>query len=115
MSIQNNINEINSIDTEIKRITGELKKLRQRKKELEKNIIKFLEEKEQPGVKFGKQALFLEKKTKKVNKKNKQYDQDTLKILKANGIEDPEKVLKEIKEAKIIKNEEQTKLKMTEI
>ena len=70
MSIINEIKELDSIDGEIKRMSVNLRKLRSRKKELEKIITEFLERHEQPGVKYHGKTFVAQKKEKTIEKNN---------------------------------------------
>lgn len=115
MSIQSEINELNSLDVEIKRISNQLKSLRKRKSELEDKIVEFLEEKKTNGFKFGTKGFLLEERKRKVNKKRKDWEKDAIQILKDNGVSNPEKVYGEIKNAKVSENKEYKKLKITEL
>lgn len=100
MNIQENIKELKSINVEIKRLTKSAAVLRKKAKQLEKDIIDYLNHKEQPGVKFQDTAIILENKYKREGKKKQSIEEDSLQILRDNGISDPQNVLKEIIEAR---------------
>jgi glutamine synthetase adenylyltransferase len=115
-SIHSDINELNSLDVEITRINDELKKLKKQKKKVEERIIQFLKFKNQQGFKYGNNAILLEEKTKKLNKNKKEHENETMNILREHGIEDPEKVLQKIKDAKLSDNTTQlNKIKVTKL
>ena len=63
-SIQGNVQELKEINVEIKRLQNETKKLKKRGQELEKFIISYLNEKEQPGLKYQNTAILIENKAK---------------------------------------------------
>ena len=100
MNIQEQIRELKSINIEIKRLCKTTTDLRRKSKQLEKNIIEYLNHKEQPGVKFQDTAIILENKTKREVKKKQIVEEDLLDILKNNGVSNPKDVLKEIIEAR---------------
>lgn len=112
MSITYHVNELQKINTEIKRQSAELSKLRKRHKELEKIIQEFLNEKEQPGVKFGDFAVVLEKKSKFTTKPKKEKEEDSIKILEECGVDYPKEVLEKLERAKKGEEIEQEKIKL---
>lgn len=99
-SIQSEVQELKNINLEIKRLQIETKKLRKRAVELEKNIITYLNEKEQPGVKYQNTAIVVENKAKKVRKSKKEIENDTLRILEENGVYNAKEVLAKISKTK---------------
>ena len=96
MSIQEQIRELKNINIEIKRLTKSESNLRKKAKEIEKNIIDYLNHKEQPGVKFQDTAIILENKTKREVKNKKIVEKDLLDILENNGVSNAQDVLKDI-------------------
>ena len=100
MSIQHNVNELQEINKEIKRLNEKKRTLNKRAKLLEENIIKFLESKEQHGVKYKNKAVLLESKKKTRTKKTKERATDSISVLQKYGISNPEKVLKELLDAR---------------
>lgn len=115
MSISSDIKELNSLKAEIKRLSGKLKTLRKREREVETNIVEYLKYKQQPGVKYDGNAVLLENKTKKKTKKKAEYQNDSIEILRRNGISNPEEVFNELLEAKIAEESEVNKLKFKKI
>ena len=84
--IVSSVSELKELDTEIKNINTKLSKLRKRKKELEKQIVDFLDKKEQSGLKYRDVTIVAEKKDKRNRlKKNDKIDKAT-NILKKYGI-----------------------------
>jgi len=100
MSIQHYINEIKNLNIELKRLNKSAAIIRKNIKEAEKNIIEFLREKEQPGVKYQDFAVILENKPKRASKKKKDIEEDSIRILEDYGIPNPKSVLFEILEAR---------------
>ena len=99
-SIQASVKELKEINIEIKRLRTETSKLRKRATEIEKNIITYLNEKEQPGVKYQNTAIILENKPKRVAKSKKEVENDSLKILENCGIHNAKEVLNQILESR---------------
>lgn len=115
MSIQSDVNELNQIRTEIKRLLGEVKKLRTRSTELESKILDYLTEKSQPGVKYKGTAVIVENKEKRAPKKSIDREQDAIDVLRNHGINEADKVLKEILEARKGEPLERKSLKIKKI
>ena len=70
MSIKGDVTELKEINKEIKRLNDRKRILNKRVKVVEQKIIKFLESKEQPGVKYQGTAVLLESKNSTKTKKN---------------------------------------------
>lgn len=96
MSIQTDVNELNTILAEIKRLNKVLADLRKRKRDIEGRITTFLESKEQPGVKYKGMAIIAEESKKVLYKSPKEKQKDGIETLKKYGIHNPDEVLKEI-------------------
>jgi predicted transcriptional regulator len=90
--IANDMKELKAIMAEIKKITDNLKTLRNRKKELENNILNYLEANEQPGVKYQELIVLRNERTTYTRKKPKEKESEIVRILEENGISDPKKV-----------------------
>lgn len=99
--------ELECVIEDQKKMRISLKKLNDRKKELEKNIEKYLEEKEQPGLKNNNIAII--KKEKEVHKrvKPKEAKKDAIKLLKDQGVKHAEDFYKNLLEK--MKGEKETK------
>ena len=107
MSIINEIKELDSIDGEIKRMSITLRKLRSRKKELEKIITEFLERHEQPGVKYhGKEKTIRKKQS---DKENAMYH------ILSRYVRDPDKIVNEVMQSQRGDKEEVMSLKVTKL
>tara|TARA_B110000211_G_C13998919_1_gene517517 strand:+ start:396 stop:752 length:357 start_codon:yes stop_codon:yes gene_type:complete len=96
MSIKGDVTELKEINKEIKRLNDRKRILNKRVKVVEQKIIKFLESKEQPGVKYQGTAVLLESKNSTKTKKTKDRENDSISVLQKYGISNPEKVLKEL-------------------
>jgi hypothetical protein len=90
------VEELKSLSSEIKTRNAELTKLRKRKKDLDDTVIKFLEEKNQPGVKYRGLAVIAEEKMKRKPKKKSQKMDDCISVLQGHRVDNPERVLKDI-------------------
>ena len=99
MSIKSDVNELNNLNLEIKRQTEVMKRLKKRKKELEDNILLYLEEKDQIGLKYQNTAVIVEHTHKRQNKKRSDREKDAVQVLKQYGIENANSALKELLEA----------------
>lgn len=102
MSIQSLINEIQAIHFKIKEISKESKILRNRAKNIEKMIAEYLDSKQQIGIKYKDISVVLENKLKKIPKKKKEQDDDSLSILRERGMNaiEAENLLKKLSEAR---------------
>ena len=115
MSIVNYVNELKNINAEIKRLTQQTTVLRKRAKTVEQNIIEFLNEKDQHGVKFQDTAIVVETKPKWTYKGKKDKDEDSIRILEEHGISNPRDVLDELFKARKGDEIESKKIKITKI
>jgi hypothetical protein len=100
MSIQSDVITLNELRTEIKRRAKELKTLRKEEKIISNRIVEYLNEKEQPGVKFQGNAIVVEDKEKYISKKKKESQTDCIEFLSQYNIDNPEEVLKKLHEIK---------------
>lgn len=100
MSVSGDVNELSLLNNEIKRLSSRLKELRIQKQQCESRIIEYLNEKQQPGVKYKGQALLLENKTKRCNKSKVSREADAINILSQYDVPEPEKVLEKILESR---------------
>ena len=102
MSIQGEVNELNLITQELKDLNARARALRQRKKVIEATILAYLESKDQPGIKYHGQAIVIQEKEKRANKKPKERDEDAIAVLRGKGFTfaDAETILKDMMEAR---------------
>jgi len=99
MSIKNDVIELQAVRQEMKRKREELKKWREKEKQLCAKISSYLQAKNLPGVKFEGVAIVNEEKETRKPKPKKEGLTASLDVLK-KYVNDPEKVLQEIAEAK---------------
>ena len=114
MSIQAEIRELTDINKEIGRLSKELSKLRKHAKIKEQNIITYLKEKDQHGVKFDGNALIINTKPKPITKPKKIKEESYIRVLEEFGIENPKNCLDELFKAGK-EEKEVTKLKIQKI
>ena len=94
------VTDLDNLNIEIKRLAKQLRKLRDSKKKIEGNISKYLEETNKPGVKYKGTAIIAENKAKYVrNRKKVDKENDGTYVLSQYGIQNPDKVLKELLQA----------------
>lgn len=99
MSIQGDIQELNRLDAEIKRLNKTAQFLRTQKKKVEQRIVQFLDTKDQPGVKYHGMAILTRDQVKHTYKSLKSKDSDILAVLRQYNIDNPESALADIKTA----------------
>jgi len=112
MSIKADVQELDRIRLELKRLSSKRKSLKQQEQIVEARISEYLKSKDLPGVKHQGTAIILEEKEKFSRKKKKEGDSDVMDVLKKHGIEDPEKVMAEMVEARKGDSVSQSKLKI---
>lgn len=98
--IQSNVKELREINVEIKNLQTKIKQLKARSVAIEKDILTYLNEKEQPGVKFQNTAIIIENKEKSIKKSSKDVEKEQIEFLKNSGVSNAEEVLKKISEIK---------------
>jgi hypothetical protein len=111
MPISSDIDEFHNLTNEIKRLSITLKKLRNRRKKIESNIVEYLKFKEQKGVRYGDSALLIENKETRKRKKASECKIDSINILRRYGIRNAEEVLNELSNAKKGESTEVNKIK----
>lgn len=99
MSIKGDVEELNKINAEIKRVLGHLKKLRATKRELEKRVTDYLKEKDLPGVKHQDIVIRLDSKPKQISKGKTMREQAVFDLLASSGVANPRDVMEKIKKA----------------
>lgn len=112
--IQAEVQELEGIQIEIKRLLSTLHQLRNRKTEIEKSIISFIETKGHHGLKYGNMVIATEEKPYRLYKSAKDKQISGAHILRSEfGIEDAENAITRLTDA--MKGEEETrrKLKLT--
>ena len=99
MSIKGDVEELNKINAEIKRVLGHLKKLRTTKRELERRVTDYLKEKELPGVKHQDIVIRLDTKPKQISKGKTMREQAVFDVLVSSGIANPSEVMERLRKA----------------
>jgi hypothetical protein len=98
-SIKSEFEELNAINTDIKRQLDVLKKLRNKKKELEISIADYLNQKDLPGVKYNGDVILLEKRKKTVTRGKKAVEQSLIGLLRDSGVANAEELAAKIQTA----------------
>ena len=112
MSFQSDLDELNNLNLEIKRLMNSIKDYRKQKNVIEKRIIEYLKSQGTGGVKYNNQAILLEtKNTRSKVKKNEKTD-NILIVLKKHNVNVSENVVKEIIDAQKGKEVKNDKLKI---
>jgi hypothetical protein len=96
--IQNYVEELNNIKTEIIRNNIRNRTLKKRSVELEQHILNYLKEKEQEGVKYKGKAIMV--KTQEKFKQNKKLKEEVgINFFRELGVRDPESAYRQLQEA----------------
>lgn len=101
MSIKEYMNELETLNKEIKRISLELRELKKQKVIVEQNVADYLIERNLPGFKYKDTHILLQEKQVRPAKNIKKKKEDILTILKSierSGNFPPEEVLNDILE-----------------
>lgn len=99
-SIQTSVQEFKEINIEIKRLQKIVSDLKKRSVLLKKNIVSYLNEKEQPGVKYQNTAILLENKAKRIKKSKKDIESESIRLLEESGISDAKGLLNKLLESR---------------
>ncbi len=97
--IANDMKELKTINNEIRRITIQLKNLREKKKELETHILSFLKQEEQPGLRYQEMVVLSGEKKIRDKKDKEQKEQQIITLLENAGISDAKGMYTNILEA----------------
>lgn len=112
------LNELESIEKEINRLSALLRPLRKKKRELEKVISDYIEQQGKPGIKYkGKQILPKTTSVVDRSRSKKTKEQDGANILTNYGLseENSSTIIREIMEAMRGPRQEQTKLSIKKL
>lgn len=93
------VKELKSLDNEIKRLMIEIKALRHRKGMVESEIIDYLRENNQPGIKYNDTVILAHEKSKRSVKKKPDKIDSGVVVLKKYGVIEPDKALLELIDA----------------
>lgn len=97
--IRGGIKELQSIDQELKRLNAQRRKLTTRKKQIEQNVLQFLQKSDQPGVKYKGTAAISREKNHRPRRKEVDKERDGRAVLEKYGIMNSSKVYEEIASA----------------
>jgi hypothetical protein len=96
--IASDMRELKNINKEIKRNGMILKQLRDRKKNIETNILKYLRQNEQSGVKYEDIVAVQKERKTRERKTQEEKKEDIVKLLENNGIRNADNLYKELLE-----------------
>jgi hypothetical protein len=99
MSIQRDLDELNSLNIEIQRLQQIIRDYRKQKNILEERVISFLKNQETHGVRYNDKAVLLENKESRNKKKKTEKINDIASVLQRYGIQKSDKLLNDILEA----------------
>ena len=112
MSIHDDVKNLEQLNIEIKRLRARLRILNNEKKECEERIMIFLDENDQPGVKYNGMTIVSTRKTKRRHIKKKEKIDNGEDILRKYGIRDSKRALEELMEAMRGEQEETNSLRI---
>lgn len=92
-SVKSALSELESINKEIKQYKQVIKKLQQRKVQVEGEIQEFISTKNQPGFKYNNTVVTIQKKETVKRKTIKQRRDDQIEALEKLGITNPNEIL----------------------
>mgnify|MGYP003328252247 CR=1 FL=1 len=87
------LDEIENIKYEIGRFKLGIKKLKARQADIEKELQKYIREKNQPGFKYNNIVVTLDNRNKIKRKTKKQKEEDQIEALRKLGITNPNEVI----------------------
>ena len=99
MNITSQITELQSLEKEISILSKRLKKLKNRKKEIEENVAEYLRETNKPGIKYKGKAILLKEVDKRTRMRKKEREEEGKNVLEQYGINNSDEVLHELMEA----------------
>lgn len=99
-SIQTDVSDLQSLNTEIKNHLLKLRELRIKLSNTQKRIQEYLDIKNLPGVKYKGYVVIRNNKPARQKKKKQEQLDHSINVLKKYQIQDPENVLREILEAR---------------
>ena len=90
------LKELKNVINELTRKNAEAKILRIRKKELESNIMEYLREENQPGVKYETVTVLSRERTTCKRLKKTEKEENAIRILEEHGVDNPKDTLESI-------------------
>ena len=115
MSIKADVQELESIRSELKVLASRRKTLKEKEHTVELRIQQFLKSKNQPGVKHQGVAITIEEKEVPGPKNNKQRKEDAIAVISRFIDKSPEKIYEEIMNARKGEIITKSKLKMKKL
>ena len=112
--LASDMKELKGLTTEIKRLNTQIKGLREREKTIKTNLLNYLKQSEQSGVKYESLVAIREEKSAREKKKLVEKKNDVLRVLETNGIVNAESLYSEIMETMKGKKEKVETLKIKE-
>lgn len=110
--IQDQMQELESVENELKLINTKAKELRERKKTLTKSITEWLIETDRPGVMFGGLVVLRKESTTHSKLKKKEKQERAITALEERGIADAQKIFEIMSTAMVGEELQETKLKI---
>jgi uncharacterized protein YjaZ len=107
--------ELKELTNEIVNRTKDISKLKNRRKQIEETLSKFLKEKNQPGVKYKGVVIVEEESKTRLRKKKSDKEDDCISLLKNNNVNNAEKIYKELIEKMKGEHVLKTKLKIQNV
>lgn len=89
MSIRAYVDELDTINKEIRANNARNRLLRRRLREVESNITNYLQAKQQSGLKYNGRAIILERKDRRPAKNKKSKQEDLIRLLTDLGVSNP--------------------------
>lgn len=111
-SIQSDLDEMNALDLEIKRLNNSIKEFRKQKKLVETRLINYLKEQDTKGLKYNDQAIVLETVNSRTKKKKSEKMDSVVDVLRKYGVQIQDHVVKDLIEAQKGKETTNEKLKI---
>lgn len=99
MSIQSDLDELNSINLEIARLQGLIKQYKKQKDSIEQRVIAFLKNQETHGVRYNDKAVLIENREYRNKKKKTEKLNDIASVLQTYGIKKSDRLIQDIIEA----------------
>ncbi len=115
MSIKGYVDELEQLQSEIKRNNSQNRAHRQRIKELEANIAEYLAEKGQHGLKYKGRAIVIENKERRPVKAKKQKEADSISFFEELGVDDPQDAYNKLQETQRCDPVAQQKIKFKKL
>jgi hypothetical protein len=98
-AILSTVKELKELNEELKTLRLRIKESNIRKKECENDVLVYLDENQQPGVKYGNFIILAETKNRRTRKKKAEKEEDGRAVLDRYGVENSDTVYKELMES----------------